>query len=333
LISDAVITRQLKNLIQTDVLDTLQRAYDGMSFRRAWGYFGGFGLAGFHVEDAWLHFGHVVVGITFRNVPSPLVSRLLSTCQSLSRKLWLFYQDNSTEGIIGLNKLLASTFGNVGHVDEYLVARRFVVDPRFVSRAFVTVAQTATQCIVSNHPHCVLGFALFSFAWNVLLRRELPAYLKVEFAMASAKRKLGKEALRAYRSITGSSYRAFVLSSELAYACLDRGAFDGKQAARKLIGDIMGSEEVKLGTIQVSTGKEVVPYQGRHQCEQCNLGVMTVLHRRVTKGGRMAGPWLCVSCLVCCPKEELVMEHAAIHVNDSRALNRMRGWIQCESDA
>ena len=157
-------------------------------------YSGGMGLAGFHTEDGMLDFAHVIPDMSF-HTHDMLLLRLLTFLKSFSTKIWIFYKDSSAQGAITLNTLLVEKGfpEQKAGLDEVLISRSVVMDPRFISThspLFEVVHHKVGECLVSAFPHCVLGFAMFSFAWNICLKSRLSEYIEKETSLAEEARRI-----------------------------------------------------------------------------------------------------------------------------------------------
>lgn len=121
-------TAEFNDVLDCDVLNIITPDLDGMAWNKAWSYLGGFGLAGFHFEDAWFHFGHHLVDIKF-TATTPILQVLLNTMARLSRKTWITCTKGGLEGIKAANTFISTATNNEDIGDALLVSRSFVFDP------------------------------------------------------------------------------------------------------------------------------------------------------------------------------------------------------------
>jgi len=244
-------TDTFRGFVHRDLLHHIGPDVSGVGIRKSWVYSGGFGLAGFHVEDGFLHFGHHILDFV-GEVQDAYEQRLVSFWLNHSKKIWIFKQGASKNDIVQLNSELfdkvvckqskgkqRTARQRVGVCDEVLMSRSVVIDPEFAERnGYVVVDHYPGQCIVSNYPHTVLGFALFSFAWNFCLPEHVPYYIGMERATADIYRANHSLALTRYKELDVPYKRAFLVSSALVWGVFSkqygRFANDWKKVARDL---------------------------------------------------------------------------------------------------
>ena len=212
-------TEAFVKYIKDDQLHVIAPGSSGLDFFKSWMYNGGIGLAGWHAEDAGMHFGHQSIALEM-TLDDALVSRVLNWYMKFSRKTWVMYKHMGADGMIRLNNLLASRFGVPQCTDELLLSRSYLLDPRTLggSNDFEVVYQHPGQLFMSVYPHQVFGLNLWSFAWNYCFHDKLDYYLEVEADLAENVRNVGR-----FRD-TGS--RSLVLTSKLVHAFMFEGLSD-----------------------------------------------------------------------------------------------------------
>ena len=148
-------------------------------------------------------------------------------CAKLSLKQWTFYIDSSPSAPVTLARWLGDRLGLPTGADELVVSRTVVLNPAVVLAAvdgvvdglkFQVLNHLLGQCMMSTFQHMVLGFTLFSFAWNFCFPKHLARYLKSEEALAKHRRELDETQSKAIDRFWGTFRRSFVLSSELMWA-------------------------------------------------------------------------------------------------------------------
>ena len=209
-----------------------------MSWERSYGYSGGQGIAGWHMEDGFVPFIHHVPLIEYdwsgicKAVDRDLL-QLLSGLSSLSGKTWVLYKGvaGSTEevvtDILRLNGIIGSQVGVTGVVDELLVARRFFFRPEWLAAhdKFMMLHQLPGMTIVSglnavygySFGHQVSGFSMFSFACNLCFAACLVRCLDIERLLSDCVR-FGGDAYRKALGVQG--HKDVMLRSFVSGCCI-----------------------------------------------------------------------------------------------------------------
>lgn len=179
---------EFNSLVDDDILYKMSPDISGVSWTEPWSYMGGFGLAGFHFEDGLLHFGHHLIECKFSSGDDidPIDLQMLEVWQRFSRKTWVCSKHAGTPGVLECNKFLADDMGLVDVGDVLLVSRLFVLDPRGFQNSdiFTVIYQQPGEFMFGNLGHCVSGFGLLSFAWNLALKDYILDYVKGEKDLA-----------------------------------------------------------------------------------------------------------------------------------------------------
>lgn len=198
----ANLTDAVCELLQRDLLPRMFNSSEGITYDKAWGYNGGYGVSGFHSEDGLVHGAHLLPRLRYTLSPAathyPLAVPMLEALNRMASKLWVFGPAAGAAGAVAVSDLLHRLFdcGGLG-TDVNLVARRYVLDPRHLPPGFTAVRQLPGHLLVSAHPHMVLGSALVSMAWNQLMPEDVPSCLAAEEELAAAARSLPRGDFRA----------------------------------------------------------------------------------------------------------------------------------------
>jgi hypothetical protein len=181
-------TEEFNTLVDEDILYKMSPDISGVSWTDPWAYMGGFGMAGFHFEDGLLHFGHHLIDCKFSSGDDidPIDLQMLEMWQRFSRKTWVFSKRAGTPGVLECNRFLADDLGLKDVGDAMLMSRMFVLDPRAFqdSDMFTVIYQQPGEFMFGNLGHCVSGFGLLSFAWNLALKDYIFDYVKGEKDLA-----------------------------------------------------------------------------------------------------------------------------------------------------
>ncbi len=291
-------TADFLQLYDQDLLPTIAPMAKGLCFNKSWFYNGGFGLAGWHAEDAGMHFGHQSIALEC-NTRNPLTAKVLDMYMKFSRKTWVMFKKTGAEGMQELNGILAKSSGGQHCTDEHLVSRSLLLDPRKVTQAlgpdFVVLHQYPGHLFMSVYPHQVFGWNLWSFAWNYCFPNKLMYYIDVESKLA--------------RSVRVAKWhlvddRKFLLSSALIAAVTYEAKPDVDvkfkvpllNAARSLClaelseagptvldGSVLGNEE----------GLPSSPHEA--QCARCKGPIIDRFYLAGSRGGQVRRVW-CVKC-------------------------------------
>jgi hypothetical protein len=297
-----------------DFLSRMCPNLDGMAWSRGWTYNGGHGLAGLHAEDGLLHFGHVMVDVKLSfpfqgiidytgAVEESLNEQLVNIMQKLSSKVWVFHNKiTSTENVIELNKLLGKLSGETSYVDELLVSREYVLDPRVFEDQpnWQVITQTAGEMVYGDSPHCVLGCGFFSVACNFAMKRSFLAYIRAEQRLATFVRKAGGAYLSARKRMNAGlpvAVRSFVFTSALfAYFLISCLKFDTYPSfILTSLRTLYQDDKQKHKQLRCPTeldDKEYLPVNSAdRQCERCGAGYVVGLYALDGKGA-------CVDCVL-----------------------------------
>lgn len=181
-------TDDVVNIINEDILYKMDEKLSGMSWYDPWTYMGGFGLAGFHFEDGWLHFGHHLIDYRFiyGSDTNKMDIKMLEMWRKLSRKTWVVSKVGGIEGVKLCNRFLADAMGFLDVGDAILTSRMFMLDPRAFkdSDIFTVIHQNPGDFMFGDLGHSVSGFGLLSFAWNLVFKESIPDYIQAERDMA-----------------------------------------------------------------------------------------------------------------------------------------------------
>lgn len=206
-------TPKFLGFMDRDILPHLAPDSSGLSFYRSWFYNSGLGLAGWHGEDAGMHFGHQSVALQC-TVGDALLAEVLKVHMRFSRKTWVMFKKGGAEGMQELNSMLGKLCSTDVCADELLVSRSVVWDPRVLAgkQDFEVVHQYPGQLFMSVYPHEVMGTNLFSYAWNYCFEDEVRYYLEVESRLAKTVRTSAQGDLVRMRN--------FVLGAHLVHATM-----------------------------------------------------------------------------------------------------------------
>eukprot|EP00877_Chromochloris_zofingiensis_P000471 jgi/Chrzof1/10424/UNPLg00350.t1 len=198
-----------------DILDTISPNVYGMAWKRGWTYNGGQGLAGWHAEDGFLHYGHFLIDIKL-TLHDPVQKRLVEVLQKVSNKVWVYSEDRSIPEVLGLNRLVAGIWEKNSVADELLAARSWlrVLDPR-IFEGFPGIkigVQKNGEFVIGGTLHSVLGCGFFSVACNFVFADYISYYIEREKEMATHIRGVTADYRRARKDLAdGGSLRSFYL--------------------------------------------------------------------------------------------------------------------------
>ena len=299
------LDQEASSLIQQDVLSTINPNLDGMSITSAWTYNGGQGLAGVHGEDGSLHFMHLLLDIRL-DVADELNRRLIEVLQRLSSKVWVVYMaGKGTKGVLSLNKEVGEIFGEEAAVDELLVSRQFVLDPRVMAHNpnFQVVTQLTGDIVYGDAPHSVLGAGFFSVAWNLALSTSLKHYIMAEHQLAAAVRAKSTQYMKIRKTINGGVepvIRSFMFIASILYYLKDTsfktgGSFMGvvKEGVKHVLLLEDNTEKPKSANLKLDDSYDLPENANDMQCEKC--GVSYIRCKYVPLGGKKG---MCGACAV-----------------------------------
>lgn len=267
-----------------------------MAWGNSWTYNGGFGFAGAHYEDGWLHGGHHLIDIRFSDT---LHKDLLDTVVTYSRKTWLLFKEDP----LTVNKLISRLWNNPSYADENLVSRIFVLDPRMFGNMpeFSLVHQLPGQMLFGDAGHCVYGSGLFSFACNFAMKDSLHKYMKAEFDMAKVIRPVSEEYLKMRATLNNGVepiLRDFVFGCAVVYgyisSCLKQGANKFAKLLRGYLEMIYTFDKASsvAGEILREDADKVPVNAADMQCERC--GISCVYAKYVIQP---EGTGVCAECI------------------------------------
>jgi hypothetical protein len=266
----------MQQILHDDILPSINPTLDGMAWGSSWTYNGGFGLAGAHYEDGWLHYGHHMIDIRFSG--SQPYQSLLETVATYSRKTWLIFQQDPLK----MNKLIADMWRNPSYADEHLVSRVYVLDPRKFGTqpGFQLLYQKPGEMLFGDNGHCVFGSGLFSFACNFAMQDSLHKYMKAEIDMANVIRPVSEEYLQMRATFNNGIepiLRDFVLGCAIAYGYISTCLKQGANRFAKLLRDYLNMIYTidKSGSVAgeiLREDAEAVPVNAADmQCERCGI--------------------------------------------------------------
>ncbi len=287
---------------------------DGMAWGRSWTYNGGHGLAGLHAEDGLLHFGHLLLDVQLSfpyegcidaTGSLPLDEQLVSVMQMLSSKVWVVSTKyTSPEHVIALNELLGKLASTGSLVDELLVSREYVLDPRVFEDApnWQVITQTSGEMVYGDAAHSVLGSGFFSMACNFAMKTSFSAYIMAEQKLGAFVRmkKINAAYHQVRRQMNGerpTPVRNFVFTSALITyfltTCLKFDTYPSfiMTSLRKLYkGD--KNKHKQLAFPILINDKYFLPVNSAdRQCEKCGVGYVIGLYALDGKG-------VCVDCVI-----------------------------------
>ena len=181
-----------------------------------------------------------------------------------------------------------------------LVARCIVLDPRHLDShpfTFQVVHQEPGHCVVSNKPHCVIGFGLLSFAWNIVLRDSLAHYIHTEAFMVSKIRTNTKTAAKSFRAMDLLFQRNFVLPSSMVSAVFDRTVrTDVRDMLLPHVKALWQKEAAEAGPLvmfdmDMTTHTPWTPFYA-----QCSTCLSHIVQRVYWKRSGASKAYLCVKC-------------------------------------
>ncbi len=280
-----------------DLLPAVAPLAKGLAFSKSWFYNGGFGLAGWHGEDAGMHFGHQSIALECVT-DDPLVARVLEMHMKFSRKTWVMYKKPGAQGMMELNAILAQRFGEQPCTDEHLVSRNRQMDPRSITRLlgadFQVVHQYPGHLFMSGYPHQVFGGNLWSFAFNYCFAHMLEHYIRVERELASSVREQ-KWLLQRDRKFVLSSALAASVSYNTNPLLAGRAKDVVTSAVRGML-QVESAEEGPLVWDGLLLGSEpglpVLPQEA--QCAKCKGPIIDRVFLAISHSGRKK-----VICVLC----------------------------------
>ena len=205
---------------------------DGMSVEKAWTYHGGWGGAGFHLEDGYTGFRNAAHGLSFELITQPGQEyfvelwevRVLQAMLRLSVKTWVFYK-GEMEGMLptaaiiaAINEWLAVQFGvsSCTTADGLARARQYVLDPWVLAdkfpEMFYVVHQWPGLVLESMLGHSVSGISWFSQAWNVCGLTTLSGCMALERAVSRLTR-MKRRTTKKHKHQSDEGTPAFCLAS------------------------------------------------------------------------------------------------------------------------
>ena len=296
---------EANNIISSDLLKIVHPTLDGMSFNQPWTYNGGHGLAGTHFEDGMLHFGHHMVDLAFTIASNQLVtSAVVNAFQTYSQKTWVFYNELGVTGAVGLNKVIGELWKVPSKdilVDELLVSRNYVLDPRYFvdNPAFTIAYQKDGDFMFGNAGHSVLGCGFVSFACNFVMPGSIQYYIMAEKLMSDAARAtFGKYGARRQLLTPNVPLRMFTFVSALIYYYMKKGGEVSKEIKDWVLLCVQ-SDKARPHLHNVGTLKDdrdASPENDNDaQCEACGISYVSAKYEVMS--GKWKGNGLCCECV------------------------------------
>ena len=322
-----LMDEDVNNIISTDMLAVMCPNLDGMAYKKSWGYYGGQGVAGAHFEDGLLHFGHHMIQMVLNVDWDPVAATVFQTLQCYSRKTWVFYNIGGPNGAIKLNQFIGEDLWELPKqevlVDELLVARSYILDPRvFASHPdFEVKYQYDGEFMYGDAGHSVLGCGAFSYACNFAMPAAFQSYIMAEKILADAVRKCS----RSYIKLRGKGVilRTFVFVSAMIFYVMGKGK-DANDMVKDWVTFCFRADRMKphltVRTVDEEEDDYATPVnENDSQCEICGHSYITTKYH-VVAGKKMLKVGMCCECVAVLGMENKVAKVPLFTTTTARAI-------------